>query len=179
MTELALSSHSASVARNARRMAITALNAWVLAAYSAVSDDKRRSRRHESDMEQNLNELNREAIQAARQHMGHFAWGTVALSVAVLVIFVGNIALFAAGIMPLWAAFVIFAASSYMSYTPVHEAAHGNIHGRNQRDRWVGELCGYLCAPMIMLPHSSHRLEHLNHHRYTNDPARDPDQHIK
>lgn len=130
-------------------------------------------------MEQDLSALNREAIQAARQYMGHFAWGTVALAAAVLVVFVGNLALFAAGVMPLWAAFVIFAASSYMSYTPVHEAAHGNIHGDHAGRKWVNDLCGYLCAQIIMVPYSTHTVEHFTHHRYTNQPGKDPDAVLK
>ncbi len=134
--------------------------------------------RVESSMSTDLDRLNREAIAAAQRHMGEVAWGTVALVIGVVTATIANLWLFAAGMIPAWAAAVALAVLTYASYTPLHEAAHGNIHGRNERYRWVGELCGYLCAPMIMLPHSSHRLEHMNHHRYTNDPVRDPDFHI-
>ena len=130
-------------------------------------------------MTPDLEGLNRQAIDAAQRRMGGFAWGTVALVIGVVAATLGTLWLFAAGQIPTWAATLLVAALTYASYTPLHEAAHGNIHGRNERHRWVGELCGYLCAPMIMLPHSSHRLEHMNHHRYTNDPARDPDFHIR
>lgn len=130
-------------------------------------------------MEQNLTSLNREAIEAARQYMGKFAWVTVALSAAVLVVFAGNIALFAAGVMPLWAAFVIFAVTTYMSYTPVHEAAHSNIHGYHAGRKWINDLCGYACAQIIMVPYSTHTVEHFTHHRYTNQPGKDPDGVLK
>ncbi|WP_295686575.1 fatty acid desaturase [uncultured Nevskia sp.] len=126
-----------------------------------------------------LEQLNRQAIAAAQLRMGHFAWGTVALVIGVVGAYIGNLWLFAHGVLPAWGASLLLAALTYGSYTPLHEAAHGNINGRNERFRWVNELCGFLCAPMIMLPHSSHRLEHMNHHRYTNDPARDPDCHIQ
>lgn len=125
-----------------------------------------------------LASLNRFAIAAAQKRMGTVAWGTAALAFSVALAFTANLYAFAAGMLPIGLALIILAALTYASYTPLHEAAHGNIHGGNDRFRWLNEACGYLCAPMIMLPHSSHRLEHLNHHRYTNDPARDPDFHI-
>jgi beta-carotene hydroxylase len=125
-----------------------------------------------------LEQLHLQAIKAAQLRMGHFAWGTVALVIGVAASYIGNLWLFAVGAIPAWVAALLLAALTYASYTPLHEAAHGNIHGRNENYRWINEICGFICAPMIMLPHSSHRLEHMSHHRYTNDPARDPDFHI-
>ena len=55
-------------------------------------------------MSEELSALNRQAISAAKRHMGHFAWPTVLFTAATLVVFVGNLVLFAAGVMPLWAA---------------------------------------------------------------------------
>ncbi|PWR25329.1 fatty acid desaturase [Zavarzinia aquatilis] len=110
--------------------------------------------------------------------MGDFAWLTVLLAVGVAAAHIATVWLFISGAMPPWLAFFAIAALTYASYTPLHEAAHSNIQGRHAGFRWVGEICGYLCAPMIMLPHSSHRLEHLDHHRHTNDPDKDPDFHI-
>ncbi|MDE0853656.1 MAG: fatty acid desaturase [Nevskia sp.] len=129
-------------------------------------------------MEINLNALNRQALISAQAMMGDFAWGTVALVAGVVTSTIATLWLFAAGILPAWAALLLIAALTYMSYTPLHEAAHGNIHGRHNRLAWFGDLCGHACAPMIMLPHCSHRLEHLGHHRFTNDPGKDPDFHI-
>lgn len=129
-------------------------------------------------MENNLNALNRQAIASAQAMMGEFAWGTVLLVVGVFASSVATLWLFAAGAIPPWAALLLVGALTYASYTPLHEAAHGNIHGRHSRLAWFGDLCGHACAPMIMLPHSSHRLEHLSHHRFTNDPNQDPDFHI-
>lgn len=126
-------------------------------------------------MSQDLTSLNKQAIAAAKRHMGHTAWLTIALVVFVLPAFVANLVLFAEGMLPAWAAMLILAALTYMSYTPLHEAAHGNIHGSDESRKWIGDLCGYLMAPMIAVPYASHRLEHFTHHRYTNQPDKDPD----
>lgn len=126
-------------------------------------------------MDQDLKAMNRQAIAAARQHMGHFAWPTVMLAAVVLTAFIGNIVLFAAGIMPLPLAVLVFAALTYISYTPVHEAAHGNIHGDHARLKWLNDACGYLCGQIVMVPYSTHTVEHFTHHRFTNHPDKDPD----
>lgn len=126
-------------------------------------------------MSQDLQTLNRQAIAAAKQHMGHISWPTVGLVLIVLAGFITNLALFAAGVISPWVATLILAAFTYMSYTPLHEAAHANIHGSHENLRWLNDLCGYLVAPLIAAPYASHRLEHFRHHRYTNQPDKDPD----
>lgn len=122
-----------------------------------------------------LGALNKQAILTAKAYTGGLAWPTVLLVVFVLGAFVGNLWLFAIGWMPLWAAIGIYAALTYMSYTPLHEAAHGNIHGGDERRQWINDLCGYLVAPLITVPFSTHKVEHFTHHRYTNQPDKDPD----
>lgn len=126
-------------------------------------------------MDHDLSALNKQAIATAREFSGGFAWPTVVLVVIVLTAFIANLVLFAVGQMPFWAAALIYAALTYMSYTPLHEAAHGNIHGSNDRLKWVNDLCGYLVAPIISVPFSTHTVEHFTHHRYTNQPDKDPD----
>ena len=129
----------------------------------------------ERDMEQDLGTLNRQAIAAAREYTGELAWPTVLLVVLVLAGMAATLALFAAGSLPLWAAIPLYGALTYFSYTPLHEAAHGNIHGGNDRLKWLNDLCGYLVAPLIAVPYSTHTVEHFTHHRYTNQPDKDPD----
>ena len=126
-------------------------------------------------MQHDLAALNKQAIATAREYTGEFAWPTVALVVLVLTAFIANLALFAAGYTPFWAAALIYAALTYLSYTPLHEAAHGNIQGSDDRLKWVNDLCGYLVAPLITVPYSTHKVEHFTHHRYTNQPDKDPD----
>lgn len=124
---------------------------------------------------EDLNALNKQAIAAAHQHMGQIAWPTIALTAFVVTAYMSHLILFAHGLVPVWAAIPIMALLTYMSYTPLHEAAHGNINGRYEQLNWLNKLCGYAVAPLISVPYASHRLEHFTHHRYTNQPDKDPD----
>ena len=125
--------------------------------------------------QQDLAVLNRQAIAAAKQHMGQVAWGTVALTAVTLTGYVATMGLAITGGLPLWAGVALLGALTYLSYTPLHEAAHGNIHGDRAGLKWLNELCGYISAQMIMVPYGTHRVEHFTHHRYTNQPGMDPD----
>lgn len=122
-----------------------------------------------------LKALNKQAIAAALPYMGQVAWPTVWLTLSVVIAYVANLVLFAYGTTPAWLATVIMAVMTYLSYTPLHEAAHGNINGRNESLSWLNDLCGYIVAPLINIPYASHRHEHFTHHRYTNIAEKDPD----
>lgn len=126
-------------------------------------------------MQDDLSRLNKQAIMVAKQYTGEFAWPTVLLTATVVAAFLANIALYLNGLMPLWGAVFLYAILTYMSYTPLHEAAHQNIHGKHDGLKWVNDLCGYLVAPIIGVPYASHTVEHFTHHRYTNQPGKDPD----
>lgn len=126
-------------------------------------------------MPNELAALNKQAIAAAHKHMGKVAWLTVALTALVLTAFIVHLVLYAQGLVPGWVAVFIVAALSYISYTPLHEAAHRNINGNNTKLSWLNDLCGYLVAPLIAIPYKSHSIEHFTHHRYTNQPEKDPD----
>ncbi|TXH03060.1 MAG: fatty acid desaturase [Nevskiaceae bacterium] len=126
-------------------------------------------------MAQDLAALNQQAIAAAKKYMGSFAGGTVMLSIAVVAVFVANLGLYLQGSTPLWATVLVYAVATYLSYTPLHEAAHGNIHGNRQNLKWINDACGYSCAQIIMVPYSTHTVEHFTHHRFTNQSDKDPD----
>lgn len=126
-------------------------------------------------MSQDLSALNKEAIAAAREYTGQVAWPTVLLVVLVLAGLVADVLLVATGRLSLWLALPLYAALTYLSYTPLHEAAHGNIHGGNERLKWLNDLCGHLVAPIIAIPYATHTVEHFTHHRYTNQAEHDPD----
>ena len=124
---------------------------------------------------QHLNELNQQAIAAAREYTGGIAWLTVLMVLVVAAAFLGLMSLYVAGAVSLWVAIPAYAVLTYVSYTPLHESAHGNIHGGQAHLQWLNDACGYAMAPLIMVPYSTHRVEHFTHHRYTNQPDRDPD----
>lgn len=119
--------------------------------------------------------LNKHALGAAIKHMGKVAWPTVALTFFVTSSFVLCIWAFAQGFLPVWLATLIISVLTYMSYTTLHEAVHGNIHGAKTNLRWLNSACGYLVAPIIGVPYASHKHEHFAHHRYTNIEGQDPD----
>src|SRR3546814_6977097 len=112
-------------------------------------------------MQHDLAALNKEAIATAREFTDEFAWPTVALVLFVLTAVVANFVLFATGYTPLWAAALAYAVLTYFSYTPLHEAAPGNIHGGNERLKWDNNLGGYLVAPLIKVTISTQPIDTL------------------
>lgn len=119
--------------------------------------------------------LNQQAVAMARRHTGGIAWPTLLLVAVTLAGMAAHLISFAAWALPLWAAILLHGVLTYFSYTPLHEAAHGNVHGTHDRLAWLGDLCGRLVSPFIAVPYTTHRVEHFTHHRYTNQPDRDPD----
>lgn len=119
--------------------------------------------------------LNRQGISIAKRYMGQPAWGTVTLAGAVSVLYVATLWLTVQGLLSGLAACLLLAVLTYFSYTPLHEAAHGNIHGERPDLAWLNALCGFVSAQLILVPYVTHRVEHFAHHRYTNQPGLDPD----
>ena len=126
-------------------------------------------------MQESLAALNKQALGAAIKHMGKVAWPTVVLTFLVSSLFVLCILAFAKGLLSVWVSTPLIAVLTYMSYTTLHEAVHGNIHGGKKNLRWLNSFCGYLVAPIIGVPYASHKHEHFAHHRYTNIEGKDPD----
>ncbi|WP_411387243.1 fatty acid desaturase family protein [Pseudomonas sp. MPB03] len=126
-------------------------------------------------MDQDLDALNKKAVATAREYTTELAWPTMALVLLVWASLIGDFYLFATGQLSLPTATLVYAVVTYMSYTPLHEAVHGNIHGAHHRLQWLNDLCGYLVAPLMMVPFSTHKVEHFTHHRFTNQPDKDPD----
>lgn len=125
-------------------------------------------------MDRNAN-LDLKALETAKQHMGHFAWPTVALGLAILIAYLAIPALVLMELLPLVAAVPLMAFLTYASYTVLHDAAHGSISGSHTSLRWLNETMGYTAAWIVMIPLTAHRHEHLAHHRHANDPDNDPD----
>lgn len=119
--------------------------------------------------------LDQQALLAARQHMGQFAWPTVLLAVAVSLAYLLTPLLVIAGLLPLLVAVPLMALLTYAAYTVLHDAVHGSISGSHASLRWLNEAMGYLAAWVLMIPLTAHRHEHLAHHRNTNDIDGDPD----
>lgn len=112
---------------------------------------------------------------AWRRHAGELAWPTLLLALAVCAGHAAATWAAASGHLGLGAAFAINTLAAYLAFTPAHEAAHGNIHGRHARLGFLDPLVGWLSAVLLAAPFSAFRVIHLAHHSHTNDPQRDPD----
>lgn len=54
-------------------------------------------------------------------------------------------------------------------------ALHESIHRTAFASRWLNDAVAWVCGALLMLPPEYFRLFHSAHHRYTQDPARDPE----
>ena len=113
-----------------------------------------------------------------RRLSGGVGWPTVLFALALTAIEGGVIALWAIGVMPMWAGFIINSLVSYAWYTVHHEATHKNISGRQPRWRWLEAGCGNLAGFALQLEFAGYARNHLRHHAHTNSPS-DPDLAVK
>jgi len=56
-------------------------------------------------------------------------------------------------------------------FAPLHET----IHRTAFRSRWLNDAMAWMCGAVLVLPPAYFRAFHFTHHRYTQDPARDPE----
>ena len=66
---------------------------------------------------------------------------------------------------------VVNSVAIYALFTPMHEAVHGSF----SKNKWVNSLFGNWCALFFLSPYAIFRWAHLEHHRFTNVPEKDPD----
>ncbi|GJM01692.1 MAG: beta-carotene hydroxylase [Rhodomicrobium sp.] len=114
-----------------------------------------------------------------RPYQGMVAWPTVVMGFAVAASFITVITLGTLGIIPLWVGLILNSLVLYAAQTPLHEACHGNIAGRDGSKMWLNHLIGYLCGLVLMHEYKAFRHLHLAHHRDTNDEVLDPDHWVK
>jgi beta-carotene hydroxylase len=108
-----------------------------------------------------------------------FPWPTILTFAFVYAGVCAVVALTVGGHLPYWAAIPVNAILIYLVFTPLHEAVHGNIAGRNPRLLWLENLIGHASGFLLLAPYPGFRALHLHHHANTNDPAEDPDYWVK
>lgn len=117
--------------------------------------------------------LETDSLRAARAMGTGFAWPTV----MTLLLLYATGALFLAGaiygFVPLWLTFLVNSYVAFGSYTPLHEALHGNVGGK--RHGWANRVVGVLASWLFLHNYSLQRQTHLSHHANLNDPAKDAD----
>ena len=120
-------------------------------------------------------ELAQEERAIARSYIGGVPWRMVIWGFVNPLIWISLFPLTFLGVLPLWLSFMIATFCMMMSYLPGHEAEHNNIGGKGRPYRWLNGLVGHLTFIPIVLPFNLHRLSHLQHHAFANDPEKDPD----
>lgn len=117
----------------------------------------------------------RDATEIARAYEPGIAWPTLILAFVTgfgywEVVYAG-----ASGVLPLWVAFSLNVVLSFVCYTPLHEACHGNVAQKSHRLAWLNTVVGILASGPYLHNFHMHQVSHLAHHANTNDPERDPD----
>ncbi|MEO9780300.1 MAG: fatty acid desaturase [Sedimentitalea sp.] len=100
---------------------------------------------------------------------------TNAAGIRHLAIYVALLALCSAGIVfrvPFWPVLMVPQGILLVFlFTLSHECTHQTPF----RSKWLNEIVGHAIAPLIALPFVWFRYFHLAHHKFTNDPLRDPE----
>lgn len=112
-----------------------------------------------------------------KQHAGMFATATVVVGTAAVLLHIATWALVLTGCIGWALGFASQTLSAYVAFSIMHEASHGNIHGRHSRLSWVNELLGWSSGVLLMAPYPAFRLLHLRHHSRTNHED-DPDRYV-
>ncbi|MBI1212773.1 MAG: hypothetical protein GC190_15020 [Alphaproteobacteria bacterium] len=103
------------------------------------------------------------------------AWGTVAMFVVEISMWLASGYAAITHAWPIWVCFLVSLAAIYMNYTPHHEAVHGNIAGNRRDLLWLNEFIGTVTGIVFFHGFTMQRITHLTHHAYTNDKVEDPD----
>lgn len=103
-----------------------------------------------------------------------FAWQELGIIAGAYLCVIGGIYLCWAGWLPYPVLLITSALATYAAFTPLHDSTHRSLSNVG----WLNDLLGTLSA-QILLPGFTcglYRSLHLQHHRYTGDPQRDPDE---
>jgi beta-carotene hydroxylase len=117
----------------------------------------------------------RQALALVKPYQGMVAWNTVFVAIAIVAAFALVTTLATMRIIPLWLGLILNSIILYLDQTPLHEACHGNIAGRDSKYLWLNHLVGFVCGALLLHEYKAFRYMHLAHHRDTNNPDIDPD----
>jgi len=111
----------------------------------------------------------------AKRHVGKFPWGSLIWAIMNLSVWFALWPLVLFADLSFWIAFPIACTNMALFYLPSHEAQHDIFARPGTKWRWLNETVGTLSAAPLVIPYRMLRLTHLEHHKHTNDPLRDPD----
>jgi len=115
---------------------------------------------------------------AWRDHMGHLAWPTLALTALLWAGVLAGVTAGATGVVPLPVASAWIGLCIYVAFTPLHEAVHGNVGGTKAR-AWLDTSVGWACSLLFLAPLPAFKAVHLQHHSTVNTPGKDPDHWVR
>jgi ferredoxin-NADP reductase/fatty acid desaturase len=103
-----------------------------------------------------------------------FAWQELAIICVSYVIIFGGIGLYLNEMLPYAAFLIISSLATYAIFTPLHDAVHNAVSSNSKINDILGTLAAQPLFPGITV--GFYRFLHLEHHRHTGDPKRDPDE---
>ena len=101
------------------------------------------------------------------------AWPTFMLLFSAYAVFGLSSIAYIEGVLPLSWSILFNALASYMAFAMAHEASHSSVCINQSVNDWAGRAAMLLLepGPFFVL----FRFIHMQHHRFTNDPEKDPD----
>lgn len=103
-----------------------------------------------------------------------FAWQEIALIAGCYAALLTGCALYLGGTFPYWAVFAINTLAIYAIFTALHDATHGSLSSDRRINDWLGTLAAVPLFPGFTT--GLYRYLHLEHHRHTGIPSKDPDE---
>lgn len=109
------------------------------------------------------------------KYLGGISWIMVAWGIGNCLVWLSLWPLVLSGILPLWAGFLIATVNTTIAYLPSHEAQHDIYAKPGEKLRWLNQFIGHFSVIPLAASYHALRETHMDHHKYANDPARDPD----
>lgn len=106
---------------------------------------------------------------------GAIAWRLIVTWAFFIAAWIVVVAATVDGPIPLWLGAILSFVIATTFYMPMHDATHGNVWGDVAKGRWFEDVVGMSSSFWVGFSYKGHRIGHMKHHAYTNDPARDPD----
>ena len=116
-------------------------------------------------------ELDQDVRRTLAGHLSGVAWPTVVIALVSMAAFVAVALLGFYGPLPLWLGYLLNTSILYVIFTPLHEAAHGNIAGRDKQWIWLNNLIGHGAGVLMLYEFNIYKHMHMQHHRNTNAMA--------
>ena len=101
------------------------------------------------------------------------AWPTVALFVFVVIGLVTSTYCVFQELIPTWLAIALNTLFTYQAFTVIHDATHNSLSLNKTINNTLGRMAMFILSPILSF--RVMRFVHMQHHRFANDPVKDPD----